>query len=85
MQVIEIKKRIKVRADFGADGKIVPLMFKRGQEEPLRVKKVNATWEDREGGALYFSVSAEKSDDVFQLCYRLRERTWWMDAVMMEG
>ena len=87
MQIAEIRERIKVRADFTPGGKVVPLLFKRKGQEVFRVTRVNATWEDREqeNKLLYFSVSVDKSDDVFQLCYREEDRTWWLDCVMLEG
>ena len=87
MQVVEINERIKVRADFTTGGRIVPLMFKRGEQEPFRIRELNAVWEDREteGRRLYFSASVDKSDDVFQLCYRECDRTWWIDSLVIDG
>ena len=87
MHVVEMKERVKVRADFSPGGQMLPRLFKRGEQEPFRVKQVHATWEDREaaGKRAYFSVSVEQSDDVYQLCYQEHDRTWWLNAVMMEG
>jgi hypothetical protein len=87
MQSVRIDERVKVRADFTPGGRIVPLMFKRERNDPFRVKKVNASWEERgaDGRAVYFSVSVEKSDDVYQLRYREQDRTWWLEAVLVEG
>ncbi len=87
MQVVQINERIKVRADFTPGGRIIPLKFKRGEQEPFRVRKVNASWEDRGDGSrlVYFSVSVDRSDDVFQLRYREKDRTWWLDSLMLEG
>ena len=85
MQTVEIKERIKVRADFTAGGKIVPRLFRRNEHHIFRVKKINAAWEDKEanGKLLYFSVSVEESDDIFQLCYRESERSWWIDSIII--
>ena len=87
MEAVETKERIKVRADFTPGGKIVPIMFKRGQQDPLRVRKIHAVWEDREtqGRLLYFTASVEGSDDIFQLRYREKDRTWWLDCLMPGG
>jgi len=87
MQIAEIKERIKVRADFHPNGKVVPLLFKRNGHETYRVRRINSTWEDREQEhkLLYFSLSVEGSDDVFQLCFREEDRTWWLECVMLEG
>jgi len=84
MQTVEIKERIKVRVDFTAGGRVTPLMFRKDRHRCFHVKQINAIWEDREAGGklLYFSVSVEESDDVFELCYREGERTWWIDSVM---
>ena len=86
MQVVKLNERIKVRADFSAGGGIVPLLFRRPDQDPFRVKEVNASWEDREGESrqLYFSVRVTQSDDIFQLRYREDDRTWWVDAVLMD-
>jgi len=87
MQVVDMKERIKVRADFTPGGSIVPLLFKRERQDPFRVKEINATWEDREarGKRVYFSVTVEQSDDVYQICYQEHDRTWWLDALMTDG
>jgi len=87
MEVSEIGERIKVRADFYPNGKVMPLLFKRNGYETFRVSQVNSTWEDREQEhrLLYFSVSVEGSDDVFQLCFREDDRTWWLQYVMLNG
>jgi len=87
MQVAELNERIKVRADFSPGGKIVPILFKRRGEEALRVRSVHASWEDREsnGKRLYFSVSVDRADDVFQLRYQEHDRTWWLESVTTEG
>ena len=83
----EINERIKVRADFTPGGKIVPLLFRRGRQDPFGVRKINAVWEDREGGGrtIYYSVLVDRSDDLFQLRYRENDRTWWIDSVLMDG
>lgn len=87
MQVVKVNERVKVRADFTPGGRVVPLLFKRDGQDAFRVKDVNATWEDREGQArqLYFSVRVSQSEDVYQLRYRENDRTWWIDAVLLEG
>jgi len=87
MQSVEINKRIKVRADFTPDGKIVPLMFKTAQREPYHVRKVNAVWEDRASKrrVVYFSLTVTESDDVFQLRYCESDRTWWIDSLLMDA
>lgn len=87
MQVVEIGERIKVRADFTPAGRIIPLMFRRGRHDPLRIRRINATWEERGHGSrtVYFSVSVENSDDVFHLRYREEDRTWWLDSLAMDG
>ena len=87
MQVVEMNERVKMRADFTPGGRMVPLLFKRDGQDSLRVKDVNATWEDREakGKRIYFSVSVEQSDDIYQLCYQEHDRTWWVEALMVDG
>ncbi len=87
MQAVKINERIKVRADFTPGGKIIPLMFKRDHQEPRRVRNVNAVWEDREakGKVVYFSVTVDRSDDVYQLRYLENDRTWWIDSLLMDG
>jgi hypothetical protein len=87
MQLVKLDERIKMRADFTPGGKVVPLLFKRGDRDVFRVKEVNASWEDREteGRQLYFSVRVSQSDDIYQLRYRENDRTWWVDAVLMDG
>ena len=87
MQIAEIKEAVKVRADFSPSGKVAPLFFKRKNEEVYRVTRVNSTWEDteQERRLLYFAVTTDKSDDVFQLCYQEADRTWRLECVMMEG
>ena len=87
MQVVKLNERIKVRVDFTPGGKVVPLLFKRPNQDPFRVQEINATWEDRQtdGRQLYFSVRVTRSDDIFQLRYRESDRTWWVDAVLMDG
>ena len=87
MQITEINEPVKVRADFSPGGKVVPLLLKRRDRRVFRVTRVNSTWEDREQQKklLYFSVSVEESDDVFQLCYREEDRTWMLECVMQEG
>ena len=78
MQLVKLDERIKMRADFTPGGKVVPLLFKRGDRDVFRVKEVNASWEDREteGRQLYFSVRVSQSDDIYQLRYRENDRTW---------
>jgi len=87
MQVVEMNERVKVRADFSPGGKMVPLLFKRDRQDPFRVRKVNASWEDREakGRRVYFSVSVAESEDVYQLRYQEHDRTWWIDSLMVDG
>ena len=87
MQVVEMNERIKVRADFTPGGRIVPLLFKRERQDPFRIKEVHASWEDREAGGrrVYFSVSVERSEDIYQLCYQEHDRTWWIDSLMIDG
>jgi hypothetical protein len=87
MQIAEIRERVKVRADFSPGGEVVPLLFKRKNQEVFRVARVHSTWEDKEqqNRLLYFSVSTDKSDDVFQLCYQDEDRSWWLECVMMDG
>ena len=86
MQVARLNEPVKVRADFLPGGEVRPRLFKR-QNRTFRVTQVNATWEDTEGqhGLLYVTVSVCDSDDVFQLCFREQDRTWWLQQVMMEG
>ena len=87
MEIAEIKERVKVRADFNPGGRVMPLLFKRQDGEAFRVARVHSSWEDaeQEDRILYFSVTTDKSDDVFQLSYHDAERTWWLENVMMEG
>jgi len=87
MEIAELKERIKVRADFSPGGKVVPVLFRRNGHDVFRVTRVNSSWEDREqqNKLLYFSVNVDGSDDVFQLCYREEDRTWWLDCVMLDG
>lgn len=86
MEVSKLNERIKVRADFTPGGRVAPLLFKRGGCDVFRVKEINAMWEEREaqGKQLYFSVRVAQSDDVYQLRYREYDRTWWIDAVLMD-
>ena len=86
MQVAELNEPIKVRADFLPGGEVQPRLFRRGHRT-FRVTNVNATWEDTEGqhALLYLTVTVSNSDDVFQLCFREEDRTWWLQQVMMEG
>ena len=87
MEVMKLNERVKVRADFTPGGQVMPLLFKRRDQEAFRVKEINATWEDSEnqGRQLYFSVRVRRSDDVYQLRYRENDRTWWIDSVLMDG
>jgi len=87
MQIVEMKEAIKVRADFIPGGKVVPLLFKRRGQGVFQVRRVNSTWEDKEQEhkLLYFSVNTDKCDDVFQLCFREEDRTWWLECVMLDG
>jgi hypothetical protein len=87
MQIAEIREPVKVRADFFPGGTVMPLRFKRKGHEAFRVRQVNSTWEDteREQRRLYFSVTTDRSDDAYQLCYQEDDRTWWLDSVMMDG
>lgn len=87
MQITELHEPVKVRADFMPGGKVVPLLFKRQNLQIFRVTRVCSRWEDRDEGRrlLYFSVSADRGDEIFQLCYRQEERTWWLQQVMLAG
>ena len=49
MQIAEIKEAVKVRVDFSPGGKMVPLLFKRKNQEVYRIRQVNSTWEDTAG------------------------------------
>lgn len=87
MEIAELKERVKVRADFHPGGGVVPLRFKRQDGSAFRIARVHSSWEDteQEDRILYFSVTTDKSDDIFQLAYHDAERTWWLESVMMEG
>ncbi|MFW6107324.1 MAG: hypothetical protein ACOC8A_01390 [bacterium] len=87
MQVAQIHEPVKVRADFLPGGTVVPLLFKRRDQRVFRVRQVNSTWEDteQESTRLHFSVTTDRSDDAYQLCYQAEDRTWWLDSVMMDG
>lgn len=87
MEVAEIRERVKVRADFSPGGKVAPLLFKRQDGQTFRIARVHSCWEDteQEDRILYFSVTTDRSDDIFQLAYHEAERTWWLESVMMDG
>jgi len=87
MQISRLHEPIRVRADFGPGGVVKPRLFKREKMEAFRITRVNSKWEDKEQEhtLLYFSVCTDRSDDVFQLCFRERDRTWWLECVMMDG
>jgi hypothetical protein len=83
MQVEELHEQVKVRADFQG-GRIRPLLFRRG-ERIFAVRRVNTSWEDREGKhkSYYFSVSV-KTGEVYQLCLRTGDMLWYLESVMMD-
>ena len=87
MEISEINEPVKVRADFSPGGEVTPLLLKRADRRVLRVRAVHARWQDRQPAhrLLYFSVSVEESDGVFQLCFREEDRTWWLQQVMLDG
>ena len=86
MVVEQLHEPLKVRADFEG-GSVRPLQFRSRSRGVLLITRMNASWESREdrNRFLYFSVCVEGSSDVFQLCYRERDRTWWLDSVMMDA
>ncbi|MCD6415139.1 MAG: hypothetical protein J7M08_00370 [Planctomycetes bacterium] len=87
MEITHVNQPIKVRADFLPGGGVTPLLFKWNGRRTFRITRVNSSWEDSEQQhkSLYFSVNTDRSDDVFQLCFRQEDRTWWLQCVMMEG
>jgi hypothetical protein len=84
MRVEELHEPVKVRADFQG-GKIRPLLFRRG-EKIFSVRRVNTSWEDREGTHknFYFAVSVG-TPEVYQLCLKSGDMVWYLESVMMEG
>lgn len=83
MQVVELHEAVKVRADFQG-GRIRPLLFRRG-ERVYAVRRVNTSWEDREGKHknFFFAVSVD-SGEVYQISLRTGEMVWYLESVMME-
>jgi hypothetical protein len=74
---------ITVRADF-RNGKIIPLVFRRGQQT-LRIVKVNAQWQQQEtdNRRYCFSVQAD-TGDTFELHLDGRNMQWWVDRVCLD-
>lgn len=87
MLITELHEPIKTRVDFAPGGKVTPLLFKRRNQEVFRVMRVCSSWEDKEQNhrLLYFSVAVDRGDEIFALCYRESDRTWWLQQVMYEG
>ena len=84
MIVERIDEPVKVRVDFQG-GIITPQRFRLRQQD-IRVARVNARWEDREGQdrLYYFSVSTT-SGDTYELHLATRNMIWYADRVFLEG
>jgi hypothetical protein len=82
MHIEYLNERTKVRADFEG-GRAQPVLFKRGNRT-LRVERLAASWEDRDGGAKVFYYSVEAEGAVYQLSWRVQDNLWYVDAVMMD-
>ena len=83
MRVEELHESVKVRADFQG-GRIRPLLFRRG-DKVFNVRRVNTSWEDREGKhkSYYFSVNVGTSE-VYQLRLETGNMVWFLESVMVE-
>jgi len=84
MNTIEtLHEPVSVRADF-RNGRIVPLIFQRGQQT-LRVVKVHARWQqcDTDVRHYCFSVQAD-TGDIFEMHLDGRDMQWWVDRVCLE-
>lgn len=77
---------IKVGAGLYPSGQATPRLFKGGHRT-FRVERVNNSWESRDGNykVLHLTVTVTESDDIFQLCFREKDLTWWLEKVRMEG
>ena len=65
MLVETLNEPVKVRADFNG-GIITPLAFKRNGQA-LRIHKVNARWEERQGHVKRYFFSVEAQGNVYEL------------------
>ena len=78
---MEPEQPIKVGAIFGGKKKIRPVWFIwEGRE--YHIKEITYTWGIREGRALlyHFSVTTDRADNLFELCYRTDSATWHLSA-----
>jgi hypothetical protein len=82
--VERIDEPVKVRADFQG-GIITPQRFRLRQQD-VRVARVNARWEDREGQdrLYYFSVTV-MTGDTYELHLAARNMIWYVDRIFLEG
>ena len=79
-----IDEPVKVRADFQG-GVITPQRF-RLRKQSIRIDRVNARWEDREGQdrLYYFSVTTSEGD-TYEIHLSTRNMIWYADRVFLEG
>jgi hypothetical protein len=83
MTVEELNERVRVRADFSADG-VTPRAFKR-RGRVFRIERVNARWEDHTLNARRFHFSVEAEGNVYELHLDSRDMGWTLDRVILEG
>jgi hypothetical protein len=84
MLVERIDEPVKVRADFQG-GTITPCRFRLRQQD-IRVARVNARWEDRQGkDKVYFFSVTSTTGDTYELHLGSRNMIWYVDRVFMEG
>ncbi len=83
MLVETLNEPVKVRADFNG-GIITPLAFKRNGQV-LRIHKVNARWEERQGHVKRYFFSVEAQGNVYELHLDSSSMAWRLDRVCLDG
>ena len=83
MLIETLNEPIKVRVDFEGS-RMTPVLFKRNGRV-IRIRTVNARWEDHERqlGRYFFSVEAD--GNVYELHLDTRTMTWRLDRVCLNG
>lgn len=77
--VVVIGEVIKVGAVFGG-GKVLPRWFVwKGRK--YTVEEITYTWKDKEGRETLHHFSVTDGSDLFELCYREREMSWYLASV----
>jgi hypothetical protein len=81
--VVVIGEIIKVGAVFGG-GKVLPKWFVwKGRK--YEVEEITYTWKDKNGRETLHHFSVTDGSDLFELCYREREMSWYLASVEVEG